>query len=43
MIKQYMVKIYAFLIKAGKRDVESIPEAYQIPVAEYLAQQEENQ
>jgi len=38
-----MVKVYAFLIKAQKRDIEGIPEEYQIPVAEHLAQQEENQ
>ncbi|SKC67965.1 CD1375 family protein [Maledivibacter halophilus] len=43
MIKQYMVKIYSFLIKAGKREIEGIPESYQIPVAEHLAHQEENQ
>lgn len=42
-VKEYMVKCYALLVKAGRRDIESLPEAYQIPVAEYLAKQEEGQ
>ncbi|WP_269724331.1 CD1375 family protein [Paenibacillus sp. oral taxon 786] len=41
MIKEYMVKAYAILVKGGRRDIESLPEAYRIPVAEYLAEQEE--
>lgn len=35
----YMVKVYAYLVKAGRREIEQLPEAYQIPVAEYLAGQ----
>lgn len=41
-IKQYMVTVYAVLVKGGKRNIEELPEAYIIPVAEYLAQQEES-
>ena len=40
-VKEYMIPIYAVLVKAGKREVESLPEVYVIPVAEYLAAQEE--
>lgn len=40
-VKPYMVPVYAVLVKAGKREIESLPEAYVIPVAEYLAAQEE--
>lgn len=43
MIKQYMVKVYAFLIKAGKRDIDSLPDGYKLKVAEHLASLEENQ
>ena len=39
--KAYMIPVYAVLVKAGKREIESLPEAYVIPVAEYLATQEE--
>ncbi len=41
MVKPYMVSAYALLVKAGRRELESLPEEYQIPVAEYLAEQEE--
>ena len=41
IVKAYMVPVYAVLVKAGKRTVDSLPEAYIIPVAEYLAAQEE--
>lgn len=41
MIKEYMIKAYAILVKGGRRDIETLPEDYQIPVAEYLASQEE--
>ena len=41
MVKEYMVKAYAVLVKGGRREIETLPEAYQIPVAEYLASQEE--
>lgn len=40
-IKQYMVAVYAVLVKNDKRQIENIPEAYVIPVAEYLAAHEE--
>ena len=40
-VKPYMVPVYAVLVKAGKREIEALPEAYVIPVAEYLAAQEE--
>jgi hypothetical protein len=39
-VKEYMIPVYAVLVKAGKREIESLPEAYVIPVAEYLAPQE---
>lgn len=41
-IKQYMITVYAVLVKGGKRELEQLPEAYIIPVAEYLAEQEES-
>ena len=37
MVYNYMIKVYAYLVQAGKRTIESLPEAYQLPVAEYLA------
>lgn len=40
MVKEYMINTYAFLIKAGRRTVETIPELYRIIVAENLAKQE---
>lgn len=40
-VKSYMIPVYAVLVKAGKREVESLPEPYAVPVAEYLAAQEE--
>jgi len=40
-VKEYMISVYAVLVKNGKRNVESLPEEYIIPVAEYLAAQEE--
>jgi len=41
MVKSYMVKVYAFMIKAGMRNVEELPENYREPVAIYMAEQEE--
>jgi len=41
MIYAYMIPIYAFLVKHGKRTLESLPEPYQVPVAEYLASEVE--
>ncbi len=40
-VKQYMVKVYAYLVKRGKRELESLPTEYQDPVAEHLAANEE--
>ena len=42
MIYAYMTPIYAFLVKHEKRRLEDLPEPYQIPVAEYLANEDEN-
>ena len=39
-VKSYMIPVYAVLVKAGKREIESLPEPYIIPVAEYLAARE---
>ena len=41
MVLNYMVIAYAVLVRNNKRDLESLPEQYQIPVAEYLAKQAE--
>lgn len=38
MIYDYMIKVYAFLVKANRRTIESLPGEYQIPVAEYLVE-----
>lgn len=45
MIKEYMVKIYAYLVKTGHWDLEPVegstkkvvPDEYRLAVAEYLA------
>jgi len=42
MIYAYMIPIYAFLVKHKKRRLEDLPELYQIPVTEYLANEAEN-
>lgn len=39
-IKSYMVQVYAVLIREGK-DIETLPESYILPVAEYLAKRDE--
>jgi len=47
MVKQYMIAPYAVLVKSGGWVIEPagvdgekvVPEAYRIPVAEYLAAQ----
>ncbi len=36
-----MIPVYGLLVKAGRREIESLPEEFQIPVAEYLAEQAE--
>lgn len=40
-VKEYMIPVYGLLVKTGKREIESLPEVYQIPVAEFLAGQVE--
>lgn len=37
MVYNYMIKVYAYLVKAGRKTIEELPEEYRIPVAEYLA------
>ncbi|MFJ8064922.1 CD1375 family protein [Psychrobacillus sp. NPDC096426] len=41
MVYPYMIPVYALLVKAGSREIDKLPEQYQIPVAEYLAAQVE--
>ena len=31
-IKQYMIPVYAVLVKNGKRNIEELPEVYIVPV-----------
>ena len=40
-VPQPMIPVYAVLVKNGKRNIEELPEVYIVPVAEYLATQEE--
>lgn len=42
-VKEYMIPVYGLLVKAGRREIESLPEVYQIPVAEFLAAQIEEE
>ena len=42
-VKEWMVPVYALLIRTQRRDIETLPEVYQIPVAEYLASQIEEE
>lgn len=37
MVYQYMIPVYAFLIKAKLRTMETLSVEYQIPVAEFMA------
>lgn len=39
MVYDYMVDVFGFLVKMGRRTIESLPTEYQVPVAEYLANQ----
>lgn len=41
MAYPYMIPVYGLLVKAGAREIDSLPEQYQISVAEYLAGQVE--
>lgn len=36
-VNEAMVRIYANLVKNGRRTIESLPEAYKEPVQAYLA------
>ncbi|CCF15412.1 hypothetical protein BLGI_3354 [Brevibacillus laterosporus GI-9] len=45
-VKKYMIPVYAVLVKSGEwlidpmgTEEKSVPENYQVPVAEYLALQ----
>lgn len=42
-VKEWMIPVYALLIKTQRRGIETLPEVYQIPVAEYLASQIEEE
>ena len=39
-VKSYMIKVYTVLIKNEKREIETLPEEYILPVAEYIEKQE---
>lgn len=39
MVYEYMVPVYAYLVKAGSREIEGLPEQYRLPVAEFMASQ----
>lgn len=41
MVFPYMIPVYGLLVKAGAREIGSLPEQYQVPVAVYLAGQVE--
>lgn len=41
MTYTYMIKVYAYLVKAERRALGSLPEEYQTLVAEYLADEVE--
>ncbi|WP_256438774.1 CD1375 family protein [Sporosarcina sp. Te-1] len=43
MLYPYMIPVYALLVKAGSREIESLPERYQVPVAEHMAEQVESE
>ncbi|MGE7623619.1 CD1375 family protein [Viridibacillus sp. NPDC096237] len=37
----YMIPVYGLLVKAGAREITTLPKQYQIPVGKYLAEQVE--
>ncbi|MED1665065.1 CD1375 family protein [Brevibacillus laterosporus] len=46
MVKPYMIPVYVYLVKSGEWAIEPVknaqkilPEAYRLPVAEFLADQ----
>ncbi len=41
LVKDYIVKVYAYLVKNGKREIDTLPEVYAVPVAEYIVEMEE--
>ncbi|WP_370569878.1 CD1375 family protein [Sporosarcina sp. resist] len=41
MVFPYMIPVYGLLVKAAAREIDKLPEQYQVPVAEYLAGQVE--
>ena len=41
MVFPYMIPVYGLLVKASAREIDKLPEQYQVPVAEYLAGQVE--
>lgn len=43
MVFPYMIPVYGLLVKAGAREIDSLPKQYQVPVAEYLAEQVEKE
>lgn len=42
-VKEWMIPVYALLIKTQRRGIETLPEVYQIPVAEHLAAEVEGE
>lgn len=36
VLQSYMIKVYAMLIKSGKRTIETIPQSYVEEVVKYL-------
>lgn len=38
-VQTWMIPVYALLVRTDKRGIETLPDVYQIPVAEYLASQ----
>lgn len=43
MVYDYMIPVYAYLVKAGSREIEGLLEHYRLPVAEFMAKQIEQQ
>lgn len=41
MVFEWMIPVYGWMIKMGKRTIETIPERYRLPVAEWLVAQAE--
>ncbi|WP_277547548.1 CD1375 family protein [Brevibacillus laterosporus] len=39
MEQPYRVKVYAYLVEIGRREIKSLPEEYKVPVAEYIVEQ----